>query len=110
MKKLIIMTMVLVFCLVGSVQAQTALDAASANLIANLTKDGTITLDYNDTDMFIYVEPLFWNKLTHAQKRAMVISGMVTAKGKDGVIIVDMTSKSTLATGTIATRRIRIYK
>ncbi|MEJ2672122.1 MAG: hypothetical protein P8168_07965 [Deltaproteobacteria bacterium] len=112
MKKSIIMAMVLVFCLAGQVQAQTGTDLNSAaeRAISSLSQSGMIQLDSNDTDLFIDVEPLFWKTLTHAQKRALVISAMVTAKGKDGVIVRDMTSKSTVATGTIATRRIRIYK
>lgn len=113
MKKLIIMAMVLVFCLVGLAQAGKKPDSITASgvfLIA-LTNQGHIRCEQNTTDLFIYVEPLFWKGLTHAEKTLLVHAGMEASGAiKEGVIIQDMTSKSTLATGTIATRRIRIYK
>lgn len=112
MKKFIVMAMVLVICLVGSVHNSQSMDVdAASKIILDLTREGMIYGDQNATDMFIYVEPLFWKKLTHVQKMNLVKAGMEISKGiKEGVIVCDMTSKSTVATGSIDTGRIKIYK
>jgi hypothetical protein len=112
MKKLIVMAMVLGLCLVGSLHGGEIEDAGS--LLIGLTNLGVISSDQNATDMFIYVEPLWWKKQSHARKTALVKAGMVLAGGivppKEGVIVQDMTSKSTVAIGFIKRGTIKIYK
>lgn len=115
MKKFIVIAMVLVFCLVGSVHNSQSMDVdAAGKIILDLTREGMIYGDQNATDMFIYVEPLFWKKLSHIGKMNLVKAGMTMAGGiptpKEGVIVKDMTTKSTVAIGFIDTGKIKIYK
>jgi hypothetical protein len=111
-KKFIVMAMVVVFCLVGQVQADKIGDAGA--LLLTLIHKKVAYCDENATDMFIYVEPLWWKKQTHTMKTAVVQAGMVIAGGtdqpKEGVIVQEMTSKSIVAIGFIKKGTIKIYK
>jgi hypothetical protein len=107
MKKLIVMAMVLVFCLVGSVQAQKK--TSEVNLV-DLVSRKIVTLKEspsgNGSKNFLIIEvPLsWWKKQTKATKESVVRQGIWLSKAQrrsviHGVYVASRANKKWLAYG-----------
>ena len=111
MKKLIVLAMVLVFCMIGLAQAKGKL--TSAAVLAKLTQQGLISTSTSGMAFTIEVEPLWWKSLTHQQKGGLAATGMDVARTNENiefVFIMDMTSKEKLATGFVKENRVEVHK
>ena len=115
MRKMIVLAMVMLFCLVGMVEAgkmdSTTASAGMLLVLAQQQKIAILTdVDTTGLSVTILVEPLWWKTLTHRQKVGLVNAAMAVAGEKRFVYINDMTSRDTVAEGWINERRVKIYK
>lgn len=111
MKKLIVMVMVMVFCLVAMAVAKEKL--TSAGVLAKYSQQGRISVSESGMAFVIDVEPLWWKSLTHQQKGGLAATGMDVARTNGNiefVFIMDMTSKEKLATGFVKENRVEVHK
>lgn len=111
MKRLIVMTMVLIFCFMGIAQAKK--EMTSEGVLAKFTRQGLITTSTSGMSFTIEAEPLFWKSLTHQQKGGLVAVGIDVARNNgdfEFVYIRDMTSFELLATGFVKENRVKVHK
>jgi hypothetical protein len=93
-------------------------DLQSMEIILKLAQNGTIIVHATEPEGSIFVEPLFWNKLTHLQKSALLRHGMVffqnanslQKKNIEWVGVFDMTSHDTLGSINLQTKKISVKK
>ncbi len=86
--------------------------------LATLQRNGLITVSFSDMSASFYIEPLFWQRLTHIQKLGLgvltrkYVYGQETKNGKNYsfIFLFDMTSHDKLATVFLDDGHIDIFK
>jgi len=95
--------------------SKAASDAASDKLL-DLTSKGLVRIQIDPPAAYMFVEPRGWNGLSHMEKANLVLTGMQSVKFQNNghdlamLMVFDMTSKDTVAVGTLSNGKVDIRK